>query len=52
MSMYDKDDWKKEISVGPEFQAEIPALLDKVLTSYSAPPLDFPFPYHVTQRLV
>ena len=30
MSMYDKDDWKKEISVGPEFQAEIPTLLDKV----------------------
>ncbi|KAL5269803.1 hypothetical protein ACHWQZ_G003316 [Mnemiopsis leidyi] len=29
MSMYDKDDWKKEISVGPEYQAEIPALLEK-----------------------
>eukprot|EP00116_Pleurobrachia_bachei_P004834 sb/3465096/ len=29
MSMYDKDDWKKEISIGPEFQAEIPPLQDK-----------------------
>ena len=41
MSMYDKDDWKKEISVGPEFQAEIPALLDKVLISYFVLQIDF-----------
>ena len=28
--MYDRDDWKKDISIGPEFQAEIPNLVEEV----------------------